>query len=214
MIRVFKSGNIPPSLLTKKAYDGEDVKQQLLDDQHEKCYICERKRDTDFVIEHLESQKNNDTLKYDWNNLLYACNYCNQKKSDKYDDILSPISENIEDKIKQELYFDGKIAVFTASNSSDNQQTKTAELLNSIFGNASKLKKIKEQRLFAQLLSAINDFNGKIKSYLEDPQADLANAIKAELSINAEFLGFKYWIIKSNNNLNSVFAQDIIWNKQ
>ena len=75
MIRVFKSGNIPPSLFTKKAYDEEDVKQQLLDDQHEKCYICERKRDTDFEIEHFKSQKYNDALKYDWYNLLYAYNY-------------------------------------------------------------------------------------------------------------------------------------------
>lgn len=212
MIRVFKSGNIPASLLSKKAYDGEDVKQQLLDDQYEKCYICERKRDTDFEIEHLKSKKNNDDLKYNWNNLLYACSYCNKKKSDDYDDILNPLSVNIEDEIIQQLSFDGKSAVFTAQKTSD-QHIATVKLLNLVFGNSSKIKKIKEQRLFEQLLSTINDFNGKIKSYLEHPKPELANAIKTELNIKSEFLGFKYWIIKSNNVLNQIFANDIVWNK-
>jgi len=212
MIRVFKSGKIPSSLLSKKSYDGEDVKQQLLDDQHEKCYICERKRDTDFEIEHIKSQTNNEDLKYDWSNLLYACNYCNNKKLHYYDNILNPISENIEDEIKQELSFDGKGAVFTALKTSD-KHSATVKMLDLVFGNSSKIKKIKEKRFFEQLLSSINDFNGKIKSYLEHPQVDLAKAIKAELDIKSEFLGFKYWIIRSNEVLSKTFAQDIIWNK-
>ena len=51
MIRVYKSPNIPASLISTAAYNGEDVKKQLLADQHDKCYICERYRDTDFEIE-------------------------------------------------------------------------------------------------------------------------------------------------------------------
>ena len=42
MIKVSKSKDTPQSLLKTKAYDGEDVKQQLLADHHEKCYLCER----------------------------------------------------------------------------------------------------------------------------------------------------------------------------
>lgn len=52
MIRERKIGIIPSSLLTTSQYDGEDVKVQLLEDQHKKCYICERKLGTDFEIEH------------------------------------------------------------------------------------------------------------------------------------------------------------------
>lgn len=37
MIRERKSENVPSSLLTTSQYDGEDVKAQLLEDQHEKC---------------------------------------------------------------------------------------------------------------------------------------------------------------------------------
>ena len=121
MIRVFKSANSPQSLLGKKAYVGEDAQLQLLDEQHEKCYICERKRDTDFEIEHLKSQSNNtEDLKYDWNNLLFACSYCNKKKLNNYDNILNPLIVNIEEEIKQEISFADKNAVFTALRLSPN----------------------------------------------------------------------------------------------
>ena len=41
MIKEKRSTNVPASLLTTKQYNGEDVYAQLLEDQHEKCYICE-----------------------------------------------------------------------------------------------------------------------------------------------------------------------------
>ena len=40
MIREKKSEEVPLSLSATARYDGEDVKRQLLEDQHEKCYIC------------------------------------------------------------------------------------------------------------------------------------------------------------------------------
>ena len=55
MIKVYKSPDAPSSLATTTRYDGEDVKLQLLADQHDKCYICERRRDTDYEIEHHKS---------------------------------------------------------------------------------------------------------------------------------------------------------------
>ena len=58
MIRIKKSLCAPASLSTSKQYDGEDVKEQLMKDQHEKCYICERKLVTDFEIEHFKSASN------------------------------------------------------------------------------------------------------------------------------------------------------------
>lgn len=79
MIRERKSEKVPSSLLTTSQYDGEDVKAQLLEDQHEKCYICERKLGTDFEIEHLKSQENYSKLQRDWSNLFLACGYCNRK---------------------------------------------------------------------------------------------------------------------------------------
>lgn len=52
------SGQTPQSLINDgKAYNGEDVYRQLLADQDEKCYICEREMVTDYDIEHLYGQK-------------------------------------------------------------------------------------------------------------------------------------------------------------
>ena len=58
MIREKKSEEVSLSLSATARYDGEDVKRQLLEDQHEKCYICERKLGTDFQIDHFKSQEN------------------------------------------------------------------------------------------------------------------------------------------------------------
>ena len=49
--------------------DGSDIeKKQLLADQNDKCYLCERKRDTDFEIEHHKSAHYFPRLVQDWNN--------------------------------------------------------------------------------------------------------------------------------------------------
>ncbi len=80
MIRVHKSENVPESLSRTKAYDGEDVKIQLYADQLDKCYICERVRDTDTHIEHCVSRNGNAGLAQEWDNLFLSCSYCNLKK--------------------------------------------------------------------------------------------------------------------------------------
>lgn len=45
MIRISKSQIVPESLTETQTYDGEDVQERLLHDQHRKCYLCERTRD-------------------------------------------------------------------------------------------------------------------------------------------------------------------------
>ncbi len=55
MIRVFKREEEPKTLKTTKAYDGDDVQKALRCDQHSKCYLCERKLGTDYVIDHFNS---------------------------------------------------------------------------------------------------------------------------------------------------------------
>ena len=115
MIRVAKAQNVPKSLSTTKAYDGEDVKQQLLIDHHEKCYLCERYLCTDFEIEHHKSKKHYPHLTQDWSNLYLTCRYCNDKKQEKYDNTLHPATINIEDEIKHYIDFEKKQAEFTTT---------------------------------------------------------------------------------------------------
>ena len=115
MIKVYKSTNIPSSLTKTSAYDGEDVKRQLLADQHDKCYICERNRVTDFEIEHHKSKKNYPDLSQEWDNLFMGCEYCNKKKSNVFDDILNPSICNIEDVIEQRIDYANKKALFLSN---------------------------------------------------------------------------------------------------
>lgn len=212
MIRVYKSPNIPASLASTASYNGEDVKQQLLADQRGKCYICERCRDTDFEIEHYKSQNKHPDLIQDWNNLFMGCRYCNGKKSNYYDDILDPHNCNIEEEIEQRIDFARKKAVFS-SHVNDQEHVNTVELLNKVYNGNKCVRTIKEERFFEKAISIINKFSGLICSYLKCPSPVTEKAIKEELAMDKELLGFKYWIIHNNPFLNAIFANDMVWNR-
>lgn len=80
MIRIRKSSIVPTELSTK-GYGANSVQAAILVDQDDKCYLCERKRSTDFQVEHLQSRENCPKKENCWDNLFIACGYCNQKKS-------------------------------------------------------------------------------------------------------------------------------------
>lgn len=212
MIRVKKSNDVPSSLTTTSRYDGEDVKKQLLADQNDKCYLCERKRDTDFEIEHHKSAHHFPRLVQDWNNLYMGCGYCNRKKSDSFENTLVPKDCNVEDEIEQSIDYFNKKAVFL-SKVNDEQHDETIELLCRIYNGTNQPKTTKEERFFEQALSVINRFTDLVMKYQETPTPETEKAVRDELSITKELLGFKYWIIKRDRTLSKVFASDIIWNK-
>lgn len=213
MIRGYKSSDSPNSLSTTKKYDGEDVKQQLEQDHHKKCYLCERELCTDFEIEHLKSQENYPELRQDWKNLLWSCSYCNNKKSNSFDNILNPVETNIEEEIKQEIDFNKKQANFTSLIQTQEHE-QTCLLLDRLHNGRNKLRKKKEENFFEYILGIVNNFNRLLSQYLIEPTEENRNLIKEELSINKECLGFKYWIIKSHDQLSLIFKEDIIWNKK
>ena len=212
MIRVAKSNKVPESLHKTNSYDGEDVKQQLFLDQHNKCYICERKVTTDFQIEHFKSQKNYPELRTEWTNLLLSCDYCNHKKGNRYDDILNPLDCNIEDIIEQYMDYSTNKAEFRSEIDSE-QVRNTLKLLDSIFNGSSKLRKFKEAKFFEEIEGMLNRFIQKVNVYKLSHSSFAEKSIRQELSIDEELLGFKYWIIKKDTELSATFANDIIWNK-
>lgn len=93
MVKVARSFPAPESLATeaKKAdgrYDKPDVIERLKKDFHNKCYICGMKELQDPNVEHLLPHKNGKypERKFDWENLFWACGYCNGiKNNGKYD---------------------------------------------------------------------------------------------------------------------------------
>lgn len=213
MIRVEKTPQVPESLNRTRAYDGEDVRRQLLQDQQEKCYLCERLLSTNFQIEHLRSQEHNADDRQRWSNLFLSCDYCNGKKLHHYDDIVDPSQTNIELEIRQTLNYSTKKAVFSSRNQSY-EIVRTIQLLEKLHNGQKAFRNIKEERFFEEILSTINEFLQLVKAYLETPSEETESAVRSTLSITKPALGFKYWIIKDNHALDAVFSDDIIWNQQ
>lgn len=213
MIRVRKSITAPLSLSSTQAYDGEDVKKHLLDDQSNKCYLCERKLETDFQIEHYKSQENYPEHVQDWENLFLGCSYCNGKKLAQFDNILNPVSINVEEEIRQIIDFESKKAVFTSKNK-DCAHAETIELLSRIHNGTKRVRNIKEEKFIVHVISVLNRFLGLVDKYLNHASVENEKQVRNELQTDKEMLGFKYWIIKDNPLLFSVFENDIKWNKQ
>ncbi len=211
MIRERKSENVPSSLLTTSQYDGEDVKAQLLEDLHEKCYICERKLGTDYEIEHFKSINNYPGLRQEWTNLFMACGYCNRKKSSSFDDNLYPLDTNIEDEIEQRIDFSSNKASFVTT-IDDVPHQNTVRMLHVFYNGKKKMRVIKEERFFDEAKQKMNRFLEKVNTFLMEPTPANRALVAAELSIEQEMLGFKYWVIR-DNHLEAEFKDEIVWNK-
>lgn len=213
MIRVRKNPNPPLSLSTTQAYDGADVLQLLEDDHYKKCYLCEKSLCTEFQVEHHKSQENNPHLKQEWNNLFWACGYCNGKKGNRFDNLLDPTTTNIEDEIMQVMDFSQKQASFTPLVQTDAHDA-TCELLSRIHNGTNKLRTKREENFFESVMGIINSFYRVVCQYLNAPTEENQALVKENLQIDKECLGFKYWIIKNNPRLFVTFANDIVWNKR
>lgn len=90
MVKVERSFPAPSSLAEEAqkkngSYEKEDVVEQLKEDFHNKCYICELKWLQDPQVEHLLPHKNGKykDRKFDWENLFWVCAHCNGIKNQK-----------------------------------------------------------------------------------------------------------------------------------
>ena len=90
MVKVERTLPAPASLLTESRKENGnyaliDVVQQLRQDFHDKCYVCEMKNLQDPQIEHLLPHKNGKykEREFDWKNLFWSCGHCNSVKNQK-----------------------------------------------------------------------------------------------------------------------------------
>lgn len=211
MIKEKKCPVAPDSLASTKKYDGEDVKKQLLEDQHEKCYICERKLYTDFEIEHFRSEHNYPGLIRDWSNLFLACRYCNGKKSSSFDDNVYPLSSDVEDEIEQRIDMRNDKAKFNTQ-INDNQHSNTIKMLDIFYNGKLKIRNIKEERFFDYSKQKMIEFSRIVNNFIMNPTPQNRALVAGELAIDKELLGFKYWMIR-DFALEGEFRNEIVWNK-
>lgn len=213
MIRIRKHLIAPESLANQTSWTGNDVLSRLKADQYGKCYLCERTQVTDFQVEHHKSRDGFPELKYEWTNLFWSCSYCNSKKSSSFDNLLNPIEDNVEDMIRQTIDFPNARALFVSTGNESEEVESTVALLDRIFNGRTKIRTIREQQFYDYAISKITTFQETVISWLNDFNEESRKAIVEELDITSEFLGFKYWIIKSNPILTESFGQYIRWHK-
>jgi len=215
MIRVHKSANIPASLLVDNCshYDCQDVQDALVNDQHEKCYLCEQKTTKSFQIEHHKAKAVGyyPELKYTWSNLFLTCGYCNGRKPNDYY-LLDPVHYNIEDIIAQRLDLSTKSAIVT-STIPGVQEDYTVVLLDKLFNGKNHIRDIKGQILYNDLEREIVFFMGLLNDYKTSNTQENKRKIIHSLRITKEFLAFKYWIIKDHADMFDEFKDYMIWNK-
>lgn len=90
MRKIVKSTDVPATLknaktptnkeeVKKDIYGAEDVRKQLLKDQHDKCAFCEARIHPKYDdVEHYRPKSYYYWLGHEWENLLYSCPTCNR----------------------------------------------------------------------------------------------------------------------------------------
>lgn len=220
MVYFRKSQPAPSSLALEKVkklgtYRTEEVIKQIDIDFCSKCYICEQKNPTTINVEHFVAHQNNRDLKFDWNNLFYACGHCNNVKlADKnFNTILNCtlLCENVDKVIAYKFNPFPKerpcFEVLTPSLKAEN----TKELLDKVFnGEHTNLKSLEGSALRALLLESIKEFQELLMDYYKYDKNDIFLVkIKEHLSNKIEFTAFKRYIIRNNMDLNQEFKQYI-----
>lgn len=68
-----------PDEVKESIYKADDVRDQLLENQHYKCAYCESRITREYNdVEHYRPKSVYYWLGHDWNNLLYSCDLCNR----------------------------------------------------------------------------------------------------------------------------------------
>ncbi|MBD5262643.1 MAG: hypothetical protein HDS39_01045 [Bacteroides sp.] len=136
------------------------------------------------------------------------------KKSDSFDGILDPMENDVECLISHKMDFPKAVVLFKPVGDDTDEKNATIKLLNRIFNGNGKMRTLREQQLYDYAKSRITSFQQMVISWLRKGEEDVRKAIIEELEIQSEFLGFKYWIILSNDRLYREFGPYIIWNKK
>ncbi|MDR1831106.1 MAG: HNH endonuclease [Fusobacteriaceae bacterium] len=183
---------------------GTDVFQQLINDSHNKCYICEDS-ESELNVDHIKPQSKYSEPEYafGWDNLLPACkNHCNALKGNAYENIINPTVIDPEQKIRLSLD-DRWIAVEPLDGELDTQET--VALLNRIYNatGASVNWRVKCAKLRGKVQKKVNVF----LSYTENAGNSTYDAlIMQEIDRSSPFAAFKREIVRNDPELLARFS--------
>lgn len=204
MVKCNKFPVAPPSLAVEKqkglngSYSGGDVIEQLREDFHDKCYICELKNLQDPEIEHLIPKGKNIDLTFDWNNLFWSCGHCNSVKNNKkYNGkIINCCLEDPEKHISCS-YADNEVNIRALDNEESSKMT--AELVYNVFNyKNTDMRVYKSDFRIKALQNEMNNFFDEFGKYKEKQSNLNRKRIIARLRRSSAFAAFKRGYIRGN----------------
>ena len=218
MFNVERAKDIPPSLLKRQGYGGQDVWDALSKMFYGKCYLCETHEPGDLNVEHLKSHRGDADLKFLWENLYFSCSRCNNVKLDKYDDILDCCepNHNVFRAIKclpPRMPYSGSLVIEAVMG--DAKALKTAELLDRIFNSVhSPSKRIGaanlRHKVYEQCELLLQHVNNYFKGdSIEDERSLAIEKIRHLLRRDQPYSAFMRWIILEDEKLKPIFDGEL-----
>lgn len=213
MVKIKKS-KLPPETVirSEKDYRSGNVITILQKDFHNKCYLCEMKNATSINVEHLRPCKNNEELKYNWENLFYACGHCNKIKGSQYEHMIDCTKDDPERYIVLKFQSHPKkyVEVLNGPEISENEEIR--ELLGKIYNGAdTAISDIEAMNLKNGIAEEMAKFQEKIDTYFSesDPKLQMVcwNEIRTMLSRESNFAGFKRGMVLQNEELLQCFGE-------
>lgn len=204
MFNVTRSNVAPASLADKKSWRGEDVIISLHKSFHGKCYLCESKDLTCINIEHFEAHQNNETKKYDWNNLFYVCGRCNNIKGHRFNNLINCTNQNTDVlRLIRHLPPPSPCAsIVTIEATNDDPKTiETETLLKDIFmGDSTPNKSVAGNELRKRIFRRYVVLFGLMNTYSDDysskkDKEDALEQMKTLMSKEQEYSAFLRWPI-------------------
>jgi hypothetical protein len=197
------------TITCEEDYRSGKVFQMLIEDCHDKCYICEDSVHTAPNVEHRIPGNRDSALKYDWNNLLLACSHCNNTKSDRFDEIIDPTVIDPEEFIALSLSVDDElreVVIVHKIKDCANVDT-TINLLDAVYnGIRTDMRRYACQQLKNKLSNELLWFRQKIDEYKKCSNTDIKTTIDCMISDKSVFAAFKRKIVRDEPELSQSFV--------
>ena len=213
MIKLSKS-SLPDGIEIKSEQDyrSNPVFSLIKDDCFNKCYICEDKEPTGLQVEHRIPHRDNDKLKYDWNNLLLSCYHCNHTKGDKFDNILDCTQIDPEEYLSISVSPYPKELVVIAIKQDSCQSKETAALLERIYnGEATVMLDAECENLRNRVFKELTILQQKLIEFEDEPDLNIKegfmNSIIKMIARSSAFAAFKREVIRNTPKYMQEFGE-------
>lgn len=209
MVKIERTPTPPASLEreAKKAYgtyEEKDVTQQLAQDFHKKCYICELGNLTDSRVEHLLPHYNRKIKErvFDWNNLFLSCPHCNIVKNNrKYDEKIIDCCREDPETVLDHIFENGHVRVSVHTLGEDREVViMTADLIQNCFEKRNHgIREMNSQERVLRLSYTMNVLYKTLEQFQKEEKSEIAlKALRSMLSREHEFAAFIRYYVRTH----------------